>query len=104
MWRAKKKPEPIPCPNCKRTDRWVLVAQFHSMDTELNARVESVRLACENCQYMGDVTRNGATVEVRPARPKQEAPPDKREHEKDSEPLDSDLKGLYGNRNRMPRR
>lgn len=101
---GRKPADLIPCPGCKRTDRWVPVAQFHSMTTALVARVEAVRLACEACKGMWDVSRAGAAVEVRPAREeKREEPADARQREKDAEPLDTDLRGLY-TRNRMPRR
>lgn len=104
MWWRSRPADVIPCPGCKRMDRFVLVAQFHSMNTKLVARVESVRLACEACKGMWDVSRAGAAVEVKPAREERsEQPPDTRQREKDGEPPDTDLRGLF-RRERMPRR
>ena len=99
MWKRKDVPERVACPGCKRDDRFVMVAQFHSIDTTLTARVESVRLACEACHGQWDLSRSGAAVEIRPARveqPAQVAQPMRDDGR--IEQTDTDLRGLYGKR------
>jgi len=97
-WR--KADAAVSCPGCKRDDRFVLVAQFHSITTALVVRVEAVRLACESCHGQWDLKRSGEAVEIRPAR--LEAAPAAREEQPGSDddrsPTDTDLKGLYSRR------
>lgn len=97
--------ELVACPGCKRTDRFVLLAQFHSIDTKLVAQVEAVRLACV-CEGVWDVSRSGAAVEVKPAREAKPTPPRPEEQSgkrgRDGEQPDSDLRGLF-KRDRMRR-
>jgi len=95
MWRWRKaEARSVACPGCKREDRFVLVAQFHSIGTDLKARVESIRVACEHCHGQWDLSRSGAAVEVRPARQEPAARPAENA-DAQAEPIDTDLRGLY---------
>lgn len=100
----RKKADLVACPGCKLTNRFVLLAQFHSLTTDLMAQVEAVRIACI-CEGVWDVSRSGAAVEVKPAREAKPTPPpeDQRgKRDKDGEQPDSDLRGLF-RRDRMRR-
>jgi hypothetical protein len=108
QWPWRSKPDAvlanqirIACPGCKRDDRFVLVAQFHSIDATLTVRVESVRVACEKCHGQWDLSRSGAAIEVRLARVEQERAQGADTNnaamsEREAERTDTDLRGLYG--------